>query len=302
MKDNLPYFAHDNDASQHPKMRALIATFGYEGYGRFWILNEKIARSPNAALDVSRRVNKLDLAKELDLDENELDKFLNFLADQEIDLINNQNGTITTDRVNELYSRLMEVRKKERGKKQRQKGKEQIPEGKDDFPQGNRNIPDKFPGENDTDQIRSDKTILDQTKQDKKRKEKDHIGSDEPILSESQKAALELSELLLSSHRKVIPNFLSGKDDKKTIQRWAADIEKLMRLDEKSPDIIRQIILWVKTPDNFWFPNIESGDKLRKKFEVLYGQMISKSQRSKPVAHKITRDNVAPEDIEKFFS
>ena len=41
MKDNLPYFSHDNNARRHPKMKALIAEFGYEGYGRFWALNDR---------------------------------------------------------------------------------------------------------------------------------------------------------------------------------------------------------------------------------------------------------------------
>jgi len=93
---------------------------------------------------------------------------------------------------------------------------------------------------------------------------------------QSMKDAIELSNLLLASHRLEIPDYLSGKKDAKTIQRWAADIEKLIRLDKKSPDVIRQVIQWVKTPGNFWFHNIESGAKLRKQFERLFGEMNSK--------------------------
>jgi len=114
MKNDLPYFSHDNNARNHPKMKALIAEFGYEGYGRFWVLNERIAETTGACIDISRKVNKLDLAKELGFDGAGLDGFLKFLSDPEIDLINFDNGKITTDRINELYSKTINKRKKQR--------------------------------------------------------------------------------------------------------------------------------------------------------------------------------------------
>jgi len=91
-------------------------------------------------------------------------------------------------------------------------------------------------------------------------------------LPDSAKESLELSSLLLRSHRKEFPDYLSGKKDKETVERWAGDIERLIRIDKKPPDAIRKVILWVKTPGNFWFHNIESGKKLREKFERLYGE------------------------------
>jgi len=104
-------------------------------------------------------------------------------------------------------------------------------------------------------------------------------GSDEP--SPSQKSAIELSSLLLSAHRQVIPDFLSGKNDKKTIDRWAKDIEMLIRIDKKTPETIREVILWAKA-DNFWFSNIASGKKLREKYEALYGQMKTRAKSTGP--------------------
>ena len=108
--------------------------------------------------------------------------------------------------------------------------------------------------------------------------------SSELPISESQKQAVELSHLLLTSHQKEFPDYLSGKtlqQIEKKIDEWAGEIEKLIRIDKKAPEIIRQVILWVKTPNNFWFQNIESGAKLRKHFERLYGEMLSR-QRSPP--------------------
>ena len=120
--------------------------------------------------------------------------------------------------------------------------------------------------------------IQDKGLQDNRTKES---GSCEPL--QSIKNAIELSILLLQAHRKELPDYLCGKDDKKIINEWAVEIEKLIRIDKKSPETIRQVILWVKTPGNFWFHNIQSGGKLRKQYERLYGQMLSdKNQGCRP--------------------
>jgi hypothetical protein len=118
MKDDLPFFPHDNNARNHPKMKALIAEYGYEGYGRFWALNEKIAETSGAFIDISKKINKLALAKELDFNGDELNKFLKFLSDPEIDLINIKDNIITTDRTSESYKAVINKRKKQREKKQ----------------------------------------------------------------------------------------------------------------------------------------------------------------------------------------
>ena len=135
-------------------MKALIAEFGYEGYGRFWALNERIAESSGACIDISKKVNKLDLAQELGFNGEELDKFLSFLADPEINLINITDKKITTDRISELYSKLDGVREYERKKKRLKKGKDCFPEGNSEITEGNYSIPNGIPEESYTDQIR----------------------------------------------------------------------------------------------------------------------------------------------------
>ena len=127
MKNNLPYFSHDNNARNHPKMQALIAEYGYEGYGRFWALNERIAESDGAFFDISKKVNKLALAKELNLDSAGLDNFLSFLADPEIDLINFEKGIITTDRINDLHAKAMESREEAKKRKEKKQKQESSP-------------------------------------------------------------------------------------------------------------------------------------------------------------------------------
>jgi hypothetical protein len=270
MKDDLPYFSHDNNSHTHPKMKALIAQYGMAGYGMFWVLNEKIASSPGAALDISRKVNKLDLAQELGIKGEEIDGFIDFLSDPEIDLINVNEGIITTDRTQENYQHVMEIKKKEREKyeKRMEKKDQEKPAGEnEDSPGETHDSPgedENLPGENT--QIKLNKI-----------KENKNI-----IMSQNFEEALNLAKTMLLEHRKEIPDFMTGKKDEETIKRWAQDIEKLIRIDKKSPENIGKVIMWVKTPGNFWFHNIESGMKLRKQYERLYGQMISRNGQGPP--------------------
>jgi hypothetical protein len=157
MKDNLPYFSHDNNAHRHPKMKALIAEYGYEGYGRFWALNERIAENPGAYIDISRKVNRLDLAQELGMSGPELDKFLEFLADPEIDMINFENGKITTDRITENYQFTMEMLEQDRERKRNKK----IPTENYKTPEENREIPpdnNEIPSGNDINETKLNET------------------------------------------------------------------------------------------------------------------------------------------------
>ena len=68
--------------------------------------------------------------------------------------------------------------------------------------------------------------------------------------------AKEMAELLFSLHKQVDQNV-----KKPNIDSWAMDIEKINRLDGRSYEEIEKVIRWVKTPGNFWFPNIMSGKK-----------------------------------------
>lgn len=81
-----------------------------------------------------------------------------------------------------------------------------------------------------------------------------------------------LATLLMTEHRKTDDKFLIGKE-RDTLQRWAADIDKLIRLDKRTHDEIRRVILWCQSPGCFWVSNILSGAKLREKFPQLIGQV-----------------------------
>jgi len=115
MKDDLPYFSHDNDARNHAKMKALRARFGWTGYGQFWALNEMIAGSSHACLDLSRKVVRAGAACELGMTTDALEAFLAFLADRdECGLIDYDEGIVTTDRTQEDYARTETGRERKR--------------------------------------------------------------------------------------------------------------------------------------------------------------------------------------------
>ena len=157
--------------------------------------------------------------------------------------------------------------------------------------------------DNDTDNVIDNVTNNHTTpegrrKKDNRIKEKGiHGDSNEPPFSDE---VIELSNLLLITHRKTHPDYLSGKDDQKIILNWAKDIDLLIRIDKKAPENIRQVILWVKTKGNFWFANICSGKKLREKYETLWAQMQAKSGTSPPI-QKIALDNIPDNEVMQYF-
>jgi hypothetical protein len=111
MKDNLNYFTHDSDAFEHPKHQALIATYGFEGYGRFWVLNEFISKASGCKLDISKKRNRATIANRLNMSIQDFDNFVDFLADdEECGLLCFEDGHIWTDRTQEDLERVMKNR------------------------------------------------------------------------------------------------------------------------------------------------------------------------------------------------
>lgn len=94
--------------------------------------------------------------------------------------------------------------------------------------------------------------------------------------SPTMEQASELAHLLQHLHQKQDPKY-SGKPNS-----WKHDIEKLIRIDGRDPDEVRSVIVWTKSPDNFWFPNIMSGKKLREKYPTLKAQMERDRELKRP--------------------
>lgn len=61
-----------------------------------------------------------------------------------------------------------------------------------------------------------------------------------------------------------------GREGK--IQQWARDIDLLLRIDQRDPSTVEEVIVFA-THDDFWGPNVMSGHKLREKWDTLTAQM-----------------------------
>jgi hypothetical protein len=78
---------------------------------------------------------------------------------------------------------------------------------------------------------------------------------------------LDLSEKLQNLILKNNPNF-----KKKNLQKWAVHVDRMIRLDNRDPGEIYDVITWCQQ-DDFWSSNILSTSKLRKQFDQLFIKM-----------------------------
>ena len=118
MKQNIDFFTHDTDSHQHPKHELLIATYGYEGYGRFWALNEMIGKAENARLDLGVKRNRSKVANVLKMTLQELDEFVEFLSSDDCELVDKSvDYVLTTDRTQHDLGYAMNTREAARNRK-----------------------------------------------------------------------------------------------------------------------------------------------------------------------------------------
>jgi len=78
---------------------------------------------------------------------------------------------------------------------------------------------------------------------------------------------LRLSELLITKIKERNP-----EHKEPDLQKWAYDIDLMIRLDKRDPTIIEKIIIWCQQ-DEFWQNNILSTAKLRRQYDQLYMKM-----------------------------
>lgn len=89
--------------------------------------------------------------------------------------------------------------------------------------------------------------------------------------SEAYKAAALLFNLILKNNQHSRLHACQNGDKERIIQRWAGDIDLLIRLDGQEPSTVEEVIRWSQQ-DGFWRANILSGAKLREKWDTLVAQ------------------------------
>lgn len=93
-----------------------------------------------------------------------------------------------------------------------------------------------------------------------------------PKFFTSDSDAYKLSELLFNEILKNNPrsrlHACKNGSRESTIQRWAQDIDKLIKKDGQQSLIVGEVIRFTAN-DDFWGPNVQSGAKLREKWDTL---------------------------------
>jgi len=86
--------------------------------------------------------------------------------------------------------------------------------------------------------------------------------------------AYQAAEYMAKRIKKHTPNHPQIRDDvrEKTIQRWAQDIEKLLRIDNVDFEEFKRVLAFSQV-DPFWQKNILSGEKLRARYGDLLVRM-----------------------------
>ena len=138
----------------------------------------------------------------------------------------------------------------------------------------------------DKDKNNLDNTIVASSVSDGHDREEQNLKTEKRNVKERKivdEEAKSLAQLLLDLHREIDPKFTT-----RTLDKWAEDIEKIHRLDNRTYNEIRTVIYWAKR-DDFWKTNIMSGKKLREKFPMLYAKMtaVPSGYQKKPLTNEI---------------
>jgi len=118
----------------------------------------------------------------------------------------------------------------------------------------------------------------------KKLRSKLEIGNDKRGEFQERGESIRLTQLLFDLIKK-------RKLDFKTpdLNKWALEMDKIIRLDHREPESIEAVIRWSQA-DDFWQDNIISPAKLRKQFDQLELKMKKAEYMKLP---KNTRSNIA---------
>lgn len=92
---------------------------------------------------------------------------------------------------------------------------------------------------------------------------------------------IQLAQFMISEMLRVKPDSKVPKDNVKSLQNWATDIDRMIRLDKRTPKQIAELFRWAQN-DSFWCSNIRSPQKLRKQWDTLELQRNRKKAKHEP--------------------
>jgi hypothetical protein len=121
-KEGMDYFPHDTDATSDEKIDAMRALYGNDGYAFYFILCERIYRTSEAELDVSKPVLLTPVVKKLMLTQERFHEMLQAAFD--LELLSEQDyrerGVITSIGIKKRFNEVHRIRKNWRDSKEKE--------------------------------------------------------------------------------------------------------------------------------------------------------------------------------------
>lgn len=260
MKDSF-YFQHDYNARNDERLLQIRAEHGLAGYALYFMLLESMAESNDGYLS-------LDGMAGLSLSYGSAIEQLKAIVSRcmELGLFHEVEGRFSSKRMIE-YKNFRKERSESgrRGANNRWGDSSAIAQ-----PLA------KSKTANAKDSIGKDS--IEQYRIEKNNSNKTALRPQKVFSEESQEYRLSkllLENILAFNNRLKIPD----------LQKWSAEVDKMLRIDKRTFDEIETLILWV-SQDSFWKANILSTAKLREKFDQLWSR-ASAMQQGKERTHLI---------------
>lgn len=244
MAKDVLYFSHDSNAHRDPKIIAMRAVYGAEGYGWFWMLIEMMRESDGYKLEMQSKYAFHAYALQLQCDSNAFASFVH-------DCINEFNLFLSDGDYfwSESLLRRMQI-KDEKSEKAKRSAEAR-------WKKSSRNA--------NASENNANASKIDAYKESKGKVSKGN--------KEYPEHTVELTNFLIERMKMNNPNAKIPEN----LSRWHDDMEKLERIDKYDYLQIRSVIDWCQN-DSFWKSNILSVPKLREKIGTLVMQMQRKPQ------------------------
>jgi hypothetical protein len=118
IKDGMDYFSHDTDAAGDEKIESLMLAHGPVGYTFYFVLLERIYRTPNGELNISEAETRQILARKMFITQQEFDSILPTAIKTGCfcEASYTQNGVLTSEGIKKRYQTINHKRLKNRTK------------------------------------------------------------------------------------------------------------------------------------------------------------------------------------------
>lgn len=247
-----PYFSHDANAREDPKIMAMRSIYGWQGYGWYWLFIENMREQQDYKLSIQGQYVFNAFAMQMQCESEVAEKFIN-------DCINEFKLFKSNEK--KFWSSSLIIRM---GKMQ-EKSKKASESAKARWSKGS--ATSETVCEGNADNMRTHSECNANAMQIKESKVKESKVNKYIYSSlHSQLAEILVERIIINK-----PNFKTPSN----LDSWSNGIRLMMDIDKRTYEQIESVIDWCQK-DSFWQSNILSVKKLREKFDQLESKMKQK--------------------------